>query len=466
MIQEFLRQRCLSAVLIIGLLIFSFGIIIHGEVNIQITEVSVDEPEFIELYNPSDQPIALKGLYLCYYSTNRDSWENPYRAKPFPDTAVLYPHRFFLITFGNTQGFLHSDWNPYAKKTIRAKGGTVAILNAQPGRGNVIDAVGWGDAQLCEGAPVSVPRAGWALSRKPGSSLNDPFQDTNDNHVDFWAIPPASSNRAVGALFVQTGELTSKNGNRVWSFSLYNASSTPQTFHLRVTSDIGLQASLQPDVVKLKPNEGAQINIFPKKYEFDALDLETTGRNPSTDSIIEVGWVHFCGDKSERVYSSLVYYGGELDPFITNLTGITSEMVHTAPQAESVIPEVLSRVDGHPVVVYNTNGFDQKFLESTAASLGLELPHIQWVNAYSWVKEAFPGLQNYKLETVADVLGIKEQHHRALSDASMAGEVFLKSVEQIGSELIVQAYSSVYRYPVAALLFPIDLSLLKGENTN
>ena len=151
MIQEFLRQRCLSAVLIIGLLIFSFGIVIHGEVNIQITEVSVDEPEFIELYNPSDQPIALKGLYLCYYSTNRDSWENPYRAKPFPDTAVLYPHRFFLITFGNTQGFLHSDWNPYAKKTIRAKGGTVAILNAQPGRGNVIDAVGWGDAQLCEG---------------------------------------------------------------------------------------------------------------------------------------------------------------------------------------------------------------------------------------------------------------------------------------------------------------------------
>ena len=136
-------------------------------------------------------------------------------------------------------------------------------------------------------------------------------------------------------------------------------------------------------------------------------------------------------------------------------------MVHAAPRAESVIPEVLSRLNGHSVVVYNKSGFDQKFLELAAASLGLELPSIQWVNAYSWAKKAFPKLSSYTLEMVTNVLGIEEQHHRAFSDASMAGKVFLESVKRVGSKLVVQVYPGGYRYPAAALVLPIDFSLLK-----
>ena len=55
------------------------------------------------------------------------------------------------------------------------------------------------------------------------------------------------------------------------------------------------------------------------------LDIETTGINPATDEIIDLGFLQFEGTKLVRTYSSLVRPENQVSSFITKLTGITNE---------------------------------------------------------------------------------------------------------------------------------------------
>lgn len=81
-----------------------------------------------------------------------------------------------------------------------------------------------------------------------------------------------------------------------------------------------------------------------KKLVF--VDLETTGANPISDRIIEIGIVCVEGGHVER-WSSLVQPGIPISPFIQSLTGITNEMVCDAPVFDELVDELMNRLDGH-----------------------------------------------------------------------------------------------------------------------
>jgi len=458
------KQKCvlnLLVVAIVGFVLTGCSALVYGTPDVLISEISAYDPEFVELYNPTDQVVSLEGFYFSYYSANRNSWEDPYRVKPFPDGAVIQPHRFFLITVGgDTSGCPAPDWNVYTRKMIRAERGTVALLDGELGRSNLVDAVGWGDTQLYLGTPAVAPPEGWALARKPGSSKDKPFQYKEDNSLDFTATPPSPSSSTIGALFVQMDSVASGNETAGRALIICSKSLTTCTLRIQVESDIGLQAIAQPYTVELKPDECAEIVITPSTYEFYSFDLETSGLAPEVDSIIEVGWAHFrCGKITEE-YSSLVRYEKELDPFIILLTGITSGMLQTAPPPENVIPAVLDRFSERPVVFYSNTRFDERFLQLAAVSLGLKLPDIQWISAYPWAKKAFPDLPSHRLERVVQELGIGRQHHRALPDARITGTAYLEFLRRVGDELIVRAYPIGYQHSIAVIALPIELSLL------
>jgi DNA polymerase III epsilon subunit-like protein len=428
--------------------------------DVLISEISPHHPEFIELYNPTDQVVNLEGLYFAYYPSDRDSWENPYRAKPFPATAAIQPNRYFLIGIGgNTSDCLTPDWIPYTSKMIRAERGTVALLDGEPGRSNLVDAVGWGNTHLYLGAPAIAAPEGWALTRKPGSSEDEPFQYKTDNSLDFSVMPPSPSSSSTGALF-QMDSVADGNETLARTLIIYSKSPTTRTLRIQVESNIGLQTIAVPHTVELKPDECAEILIVPGMYEFYSFDLETSGLDPKVHSIIEVGWVHFhCGKITEE-YSSLVRYEEELDPFITFLTGITSEMLQPAPLPENVIPGLLDRFNEHPVIFYSNTRFDERFLQPAAESLGLELRYIQWISAYPWAKRALPDLASHKLERVVEELDIGHQNHRALPDARITGVAFLEFLKRVGAELIVHAYPIGCEHSAAVIALPIDISLL------
>ena len=62
-----------------------------------------------------------------------------------------------------------------------------------------------------------------------------------------------------------------------------------------------------------------------------ALDLETTGLNPSRDRILEIGAVRVVDGQIEETYETLVNPGRKLDKRIEELTGITEEMTPERP---------------------------------------------------------------------------------------------------------------------------------------
>ena len=60
--------------------------------------------------------------------------------------------------------------------------------------------------------------------------------------------------------------------------------------------------------------------------EIIALDLETTGLNPRTDSILEIGMIRSKTAQVEDTYAAFINIGKKIPEFIVGLTGITDEM--------------------------------------------------------------------------------------------------------------------------------------------
>lgn len=91
------------------------------------------------------------------------------------------------------------------------------------------------------------------------------------------------------------------------------------------------------------------------------IDLETTGLDPSYDEIIEFAAVRVENGAIISEFQSLVKPSFPIDGFITELTGITNEMLSSAPSVDTVLPSFLDYVGQSTIVAHNAN-FDVNFL--------------------------------------------------------------------------------------------------------
>lgn len=98
---------------------------------------------------------------------------------------------------------------------------------------------------------------------------------------------------------------------------------------------------------------------------FIVLDIETTGYLPKWDHIIEVGAIKYDHGVEIARFSSLIqppFVDGEyIDPYITELTGITNEMLASAPAIENILPELYDFLGNSIIIGHNVN-FDINFL--------------------------------------------------------------------------------------------------------
>jgi DNA polymerase III epsilon subunit-like protein len=100
------------------------------------------------------------------------------------------------------------------------------------------------------------------------------------------------------------------------------------------------------------------------------IDFETTGISPNMgDRATEVAIVMLEGGQVVDRYQSLMNAGVRVNSFITQLTGITNEMVQAAPPAEQVMREAARFVGGRPMVAHNA-AFDKKFWQAELARCG------------------------------------------------------------------------------------------------
>ena len=102
--------------------------------------------------------------------------------------------------------------------------------------------------------------------------------------------------------------------------------------------------------------------------DYVALDVETTGTDPRWDEIIQIGAARVRDGSITAQYETLVNPGFEIDDYISELTGITNEMLSTAPTLNDVLPDVQNFIDKDIIVGHNVN-FDINFLYDAFVAL-------------------------------------------------------------------------------------------------
>jgi len=152
-----------------------------------------------------------------------------------------------------------------------------------------------------------------------------------------------------------------------------------------------------------------------------ALDIETTGLNPESDSITEIGAVRFKGNRVEDEWHSLINPGQRIPSHITRLTGITDAMVRNAPNIHEVLDDLAYFVGDAPVLGHNVR-FDLSFLKKYGI-----LRDNEPLDTYEMAAVLMPNAGRYSLGALGQALGIPlPATHRAMDDARVTQKVFTR----------------------------------------
>ena len=149
---------------------------------------------------------------------------------------------------------------------------------------------------------------------------------------------------------------------------------------------------------------------------YAVIDLETTGGRYLRDRITEVAIVLHDGEKIISTFETLVNPQCYIPYGITQLTGITQEMVNDAPKFYEVARAIVELTEGAVFVAHNVR-FDYSFLREEFARLGYTYTRKQLCTV-RLSRKTFPGLPSYSLGAITSHLNIRiENRHRALGDA-------------------------------------------------
>lgn len=204
-------------------------------------------------------------------------------------------------------------------------------------------------------------------------------------------------------------------------------------------SDTHLQALSSAQTIR--ESKGRSIIAFPDTY--CVIDVETTGRSPQWDHIIEVAAVKISDCQEVGRFSSLIQPpsmpGGDfVDDFIVALTGITDEMLAGAPFAPDVLEEFAAFVGDVPVVGHYVS-FDVNFLYDSFDRY-LDRPFSNdYIDTLRITRKLHPEMYHHRLADLVDHFGVTHNEvHRAMGDVEATAECFARlkdeALEHHGSE--------------------------------
>ena len=148
---------------------------------------------------------------------------------------------------------------------------------------------------------------------------------------------------------------------------------------------------------------------------FAVVDIETTGGNASLGKMTEIAIVITDGENILDEFQSLVDPGMHIPSFITNLTGITNQMVEDAPQFQYIAPKVADMLKDKVFVAHNVN-FDYSFVKKELEEAGYTMPTKKMCTV-RYSRKIVPGQNSYSLGNICAHFGIKNlDAHRAMSD--------------------------------------------------
>lgn len=170
--------------------------------------------------------------------------------------------------------------------------------------------------------------------------------------------------------------------------------------------------------------------------DYTVLDIETTGLDPSFDEIIEMSAIRVRNNAIDCTFSSLIKPDYPIDDFISELTGITNDMLCDAPPLSAILPEFLRFVGDDTLVGHNVN-FDINFIYDQSALLSLPPFKNDFIDTMRLSRKLFPDLTNHKLATVSRHLNVPQPAaHRAMADCEVTNSVYQAIAQYVSSSSI------------------------------
>lgn len=239
------------------------------------------------------------------------------------------------------------------------------------------------------------------------------------------------------------------------------------------------------DTDKTVRHKGKKLIDFPDEYV--VVDTETTGLSPALDSIIELGAIRYVNHRETERFTQLVkpdkwtvfYHTWDqiepickdlaayeengihitnkklrpnqyvdypafrgcqvryVSPFITELTGITDEMLNDAPMMKDVLPSFLDFVGDSIIVGHNVN-FDINFIYDTVMKY-IGIPFTNDFVDTLLLSQKLLSMPHHRLQDLAEYYGMDYSHaHRAVEDAHMTAQ----ALEHM-RKLVIDQYGSV-----------------------
>lgn len=186
--------------------------------------------------------------------------------------------------------------------------------------------------------------------------------------------------------------------------------------------------------------------------EFCVLDLETTGLSHITENITEIGVLKIKDGKVIDKFECFVNPEKPIPVNITQITGITDDMVKDAETIEKIIPKLIDFIGDSVLVAHNAQ-FDIGFLKHNFEKNGYKLENT-YIDTVRLAKMIFPDFKKYKLGIIAENLNIKvDIAHRALDDVKTLVGIFNIMVEKAKekSAKTIDDFSNVFETDIKNL---------------
>ena len=181
----------------------------------------------------------------------------------------------------------------------------------------------------------------------------------------------------------------------------------------------------------LQSQPEVEVTLSSKKQvtnSYVIIDIETTGLKASEDEIIELAALKIIDGMETDSFSCLVQSEKKLPSPITQLTGITQELLDSqGKKLQLGLKDFLDFIGEEKIICHNLS-FDMTFLQKACRKFGYPVIKNLSEDTVKIARKKIEDVSDYKLATLASHFGFEAQKHRALEDCRLLFKVYKKMI--------------------------------------
>lgn len=149
------------------------------------------------------------------------------------------------------------------------------------------------------------------------------------------------------------------------------------------------------------------------------------------DQIIQIGAIKYVKHEQTDILSTFINPHRHIPLSVTQLTGISNEMVQAAPTIDEKIEELLAFIGDLPVIAHNAS-FDMGFLYALERIEGVHIPELIVIDTMKLARKVITETPNHKLVTLTNYLQLEHDAHDAIGDCLVTAEIYQYCMRKLG----------------------------------